>query len=62
MKKYFENPVYQNVSLILEAIQCNISTSWPKFISRNLYLKKVYGDKTKGKLKFLLDATCIFEA
>lgn len=59
--KYIESPVYQNVSLILEASQCNLSTSLPKFISRNLYLEEVYENKTKGKFKFSLNATWIFE-
>ena len=41
-KRYFESPVYQNVSLILEALQYNLPTSLPKFISRNLDLDKVH--------------------
>lgn len=61
-KKCFENSVYQNVSLILEAIQCNLRTSLPRFISRNLYLEKIYENKAKGKFKFSLNAMCILEA
>ena len=41
-KRYFESPVYQNVSLILEALQYNLPTSLPKFISSNLDLDKVH--------------------
>ena len=41
-KRYFESLVYQNVSLILEALQYNLPTSLPKFISRNLDLDKVH--------------------
>lgn len=63
-KKYCESPVYQNASSIREAIRCNSSASLPKFISRNLYLEKIYiinENKNKGKFKFPINVACIFE-
>ena len=37
-KRYFESPVYQNVSLILEALQYNLPTSLPLFLLCQKYL------------------------